>query len=292
MALSTKRKADAESGDLHRTARKLSSLFQNVIPNVEGLFRAYGTRVSEISSSLQVNRNSNSSSFFTGEVGVDSASIWAAVTSGSGAIAMNLLACMLAHCFKAPEAVSIWTELVAEQRRLLDSEGGNRSAEQNKAVSILADFLEITHSELSLWDAGARSWIQTADTAKLREHKRFMLIIQNIILPVNRETESCQRILGTFRHALEITNNLLLGIPQQDNGGALVAMSAWHLYPDMLLLGHGGVVTVKHKNPLFTWSAILTVGLLGGGARNESESWSLSLSHLDVLLIHLILQNQ
>lgn len=56
---------------------------------------------------------------FASHLGADSTSIWAAVTSGPGAIAVHLLACMLARLFTDLEAISVWVELVEE------SEGAN-----------------------------------------------------------------------------------------------------------------------------------------------------------------------
>jgi hypothetical protein len=48
MALSPRRRENAEAGSLHRTARKLGSLFEQLIPPISVLAEAYGQRVSEI----------------------------------------------------------------------------------------------------------------------------------------------------------------------------------------------------------------------------------------------------
>jgi hypothetical protein len=47
-ALSQRRRENAEEGPLHRTARKLGALFEQVIPPISELAEAYGKRVSEI----------------------------------------------------------------------------------------------------------------------------------------------------------------------------------------------------------------------------------------------------
>ena len=47
-ALSQRRRENAEEGPLHRTARKLGALFEEVIPPIAELSEAYGKRVSEI----------------------------------------------------------------------------------------------------------------------------------------------------------------------------------------------------------------------------------------------------
>jgi hypothetical protein len=59
--------------------------------------RAYGTRVSAISANPYINpQGSDRQTLFASHIGTDSTSIWAAVTSSPGAIAIHLLACMLA----------------------------------------------------------------------------------------------------------------------------------------------------------------------------------------------------
>lgn len=50
-ALSRRRVEDAEQGNLHRTARKLGALFEQILPPVKMLTEAYGRRVSEIAGS-------------------------------------------------------------------------------------------------------------------------------------------------------------------------------------------------------------------------------------------------
>ncbi len=47
-ALSKGRRENAEDGPLHRTATKLGLLFEQIIPQIPDLIKAYGTRASEI----------------------------------------------------------------------------------------------------------------------------------------------------------------------------------------------------------------------------------------------------
>jgi hypothetical protein len=59
---------------------------------------AYGTRVSEISALLdEATREIAVGSLFAAQTGPDGTTIWTAATSGGGAIAVHLLACMLAQ---------------------------------------------------------------------------------------------------------------------------------------------------------------------------------------------------
>lgn len=54
-ALSTRRRDDAEGGLPHMTARRLGALFDALVPGTPNLIEAYGTRVSEICSTLDNN---------------------------------------------------------------------------------------------------------------------------------------------------------------------------------------------------------------------------------------------
>ena len=53
--LSQRRRENAEEGPLHRTARKLGLLFEQLVPPISDLIKAYGIRVSEIASQLNIN---------------------------------------------------------------------------------------------------------------------------------------------------------------------------------------------------------------------------------------------
>src|SRR6266487_5870257 len=101
--ISEHRKINAEDGIVHRTARKLGALFEGMIPSTPELHKAYGTRVSELSQSTKINpKPSSRDGMFASHIGADSTSLWAAVTSGYGAIGVHLLACMLARIWNGP----------------------------------------------------------------------------------------------------------------------------------------------------------------------------------------------
>ena len=55
-ALSKRRVENAEEGPMHRTARKLGALFEQILPPIKTLIKAYGVRVSEISSSCKIDQ--------------------------------------------------------------------------------------------------------------------------------------------------------------------------------------------------------------------------------------------
>ena len=97
-SLSEKRKSDAEGGSSHITARKLGALFEDAIPEAQHVFQAYGRRVTEIAQSPHHNpKGTSAHGPFVEHGGADGTTIWAAATSGTGAIAVHLLACLLAR---------------------------------------------------------------------------------------------------------------------------------------------------------------------------------------------------
>jgi hypothetical protein len=186
---------------------------------------------------------------------------------------------MLARIFTGPEAISVWVELVQKQKeRIQGQQDDMLYAHENRAV-LLAAQQEILRSDLAKWDASARAWLQSADEAKVNQHKQAMLILANASLPINSETEVYSSVIKAWTVALEAMNNLVKGIPQRvHDGAALLALSSWHLYPDMVFYGET-CVEVKQKDLLFD-SAILTLGLQQVRSESKSVYWSLPLACL------------
>ncbi|MCJ1450108.1 hypothetical protein MMC28_000437 [Mycoblastus sanguinarius] len=64
------------------------------------------------------------------------------------------------------------------------------------------------------------------------------------------------------------------------NGAVLLGLSAWHLYPDLIVLG-ANTATIKQNDPLVAPGIIVTVGLQGGGPEDSrGVYWSLPLTHV------------
>ena len=99
---------------------------------------------------------------FADYIGVDGTSIWAAATSGKGAVAMYLLACMLARIWPASEAVGIWEQILGERKKELSAWD---ESEVIPLRSLLNGQIEVSHVQLAEWDASARSWLREADLA-------------------------------------------------------------------------------------------------------------------------------
>ena len=154
-SLSPKRKAEAEDGMIHSTARKLFALFESEIPAVPELLEAYGKRASEIATSENTMSSQESvHGAFADYIGADGTSILAAATSGDGAVTMHLLACLLARMWKRSQAISIWQELVQQRKSILSKKVG--SSAMLHANELAASMIHIERKQLDEWDASAR----------------------------------------------------------------------------------------------------------------------------------------
>ena len=152
--LSNRRRDEAEDGTLHTVARKLGALFAADIPKTPNLLRAYGQRASQISANPVFNpKGSKTDGPFSEHVGADGTSLWAAATSGSAAIAVHLLACMLAVMWSGREATSIWSEIVDARKAVLRK---RVEAEQFSFAEVTAAQITLQRDQLYAWDSSAR----------------------------------------------------------------------------------------------------------------------------------------
>ncbi|RHZ60823.1 uncharacterized protein CDV56_108611 [Aspergillus thermomutatus] len=281
VTLSPRRRTAAESGSHHSTARKLASLFQSILPSTPKLVAAYGRRASDISSSNAVNpRGTAKHGAFQDFVGLDGTTIWAAATSGPAAIAVHLLACMLASMWPASEASAIWIELVSERLKEIRTvtESGYATLEDYAAAHLV-----IEKQQLYEWDASARAWLRAAQespSVKSRQTK-LMLILKNIEIPVSSRPDVYRSVLDAWKLSLETMENVLSGGSYSvQDGAVLVALSAWNLYPDLVILSREEQALIQ-RDELIPDGAQVTVGL---GTKKPIGSdgvyWSLSLRHL------------
>ncbi|KAL1872673.1 hypothetical protein Daus18300_004219 [Diaporthe australafricana] len=279
-ALSQFRRDEAESGASHVTARKLGALFESLVPPIPNLVKAYGERVSDISSKTNASSSESSSSgfgIFASQAGPDATNIWAAATSGRGAMGIQLLACMLARIWKEHEAISLWVELV-ECRRL---EVNGSTVDGSNMAAHMAAQQTFSRGQLAAWDSSARSWIKTADSERRFQQTQLMLIIDNIELPVNSSSDLYDSVIKAWTSAMMAMEKLVQGIPQQIRDGAiLLGISSWHLYPDMAVLSEV-MTTVKQKDPLMNGS-LLTFSVHTCPAQEDSNGvfWSLPMAHM------------
>lgn len=108
-----------------------------------------------------------------------------------------------------------------------------------------------------------------------------MLILGNLGLTVSSDATVYESVVKAWRAALLFMENAVLGVPQTvQSASVLLALSSWHLYPDLTVLGDT-TKDVKLGDPLVTPGGIITIGLQGPNTKNEHGiSWSLPLSHL------------
>lgn len=280
-ALSTFRREEAENGIPHTIARKLGALFERLLPSTPGLTRAYGQRASEISQTASKALPSRSKyGVFSSRVGTDATSIWAAATSGGGAIAVHLLACLLARMWDGSEATAIWVQLVrCRQEAIFASFEKNESAE---IATLAAAKQDLPRTQLAEWDASARAWLRAADSVKNVQQTQLMLIIDNFRAPVNGEIDTYESVMSAWTACMAQMESLVLGIPQKAHSGEiLLALSAWHLFPDMALVTPC-VKNVRQNDPVFASGGILTIGLETPHPNPNQNGvyWSLPLAHL------------
>ncbi|RFU28622.1 hypothetical protein B7463_g7722, partial [Scytalidium lignicola] len=278
--LSTQRKAEAEGGSCHQTARRVGALFEQILPKTPELVRAYGERASAISKMPEVNpKGGRSHGIFERQVGADGTSIWAAATSGSSAIAVHLLACMLARIWTADKATSVWVEIVEQRkaaiRRTCDG------SESHHWSTLLAAEQEISRKELANWDASARAWLRRADEAKAHQQTQLMLIVKNVNLPVNNIGDTYESVMHAWDIAMVTMEKLLNGMPHLVHSGAiLLGLSSWHIYPNLNVLS-SGQKEILLKDELIPVGGILTIGLQDMTRKGDSGvRWSLPLAHL------------
>ena len=282
--MSLKRKENAESGPQHRTARKLGALFDGLLPPIPELLKTYGKRVSEIAQSDKVNPNkSKANSMFATHIGADSTSIWAAVTSGEGAVSVHLLACMLARIWTDSQATAIWVEIVAKRKRQILEESETATYTSKYDAAVLAAQQDFTRAELSDWDNSARSWLQCGDLAMAWQHKNLTNVLDVANLPVNNTQNLYESVIKAWKDALEAAENLIRGTPQKIQDGAiLLAISAWHLYPNLYILGKSDPV-IRQNDPLIGALGVLTVAMESASTSANGDSsvrWSLPLAYM------------
>ncbi|RYP39075.1 hypothetical protein DL767_002338 [Monosporascus sp. MG133] len=273
--LSEERRSIAESGNHHLTARRLGALFRNKLPRVNNLHNMYGERVSEIAKHATTGDAPRQLKMFAKQLGIDGTAIWAAATSGPEALSVQLLACMIARIWPPPEATSIWAEIVEARKQELTNDKDRVDFTELAAIQA-----NITREQLAEWDASARAWVRTADSVKKKQQVQLRLIVNNLNTPVNDKRATYESVMGAWITAMEVVENLVSGKPQSVYDGAvLVALTAWHLYPDMVIF-QDGLKNVNQDDPLIPEGGVLTVGLQASPDQEGGVRWSLPLTRL------------
>jgi hypothetical protein len=188
---------------------------------------------------------------------------------------------MLARIFTGPEAISVWVELVQKQKDSIRKQEDDGLYPREHQGALSAAQQDIPRSDLANWDASARAWLQSADQAKAIQHTQTMLIFNNISVPVSTVFDTHSSVLRAWTSALEAMNELVKGVPQGvQDGATLLAISSWHLYPNIHYAKSS--LAVPQKDSIFKDTAILTLGLqqIRGDDSSKSVYWSLPLACL------------
>lgn len=116
-----------------------------------------------------------------------------------------------------------------------------------------------------------------ADSGKMLQQTQVRLLIDNITLPVSTHGTLYTAVTEAWVKALQALENLIKGIPQQINDGAvLLGLSAWHLYPDLLLASTGQYI--RQEDSLISSGGIVTIGLEDKDNNGKGVFWSLPLA--------------
>ncbi|KAF2963145.1 hypothetical protein GQX73_g10435 [Xylaria multiplex] len=278
-ALSPWRRKNAEEGSTHRTARKLGALFEQIANPPEELVTAYGRRASEISHAFDASQAGKQFGPFKDHAGADATVLWAAAVSGKTAIAVALLACMLARLWDAPKATSIWYELVQKRKEQIQETCDG--SELSHQALIAASRQDITRKDLAEWDASARSWLDIADRVKKTEHQKMEAVLLKLSLPVDNSTDVFSSVTRVWKTTMTAMGSLCKGIPLRVyNGAVLLAITSWHLYPDVEVFGRETECVIQ-KDLLISPGGRLTIGLEDADPESAiSVHWSLSLANL------------
>lgn len=282
--LAPSRLKEAEGGTRHTIARKLGILFKDSksLPSTPELIKAYGLRSSEISRDSVANPRGNvSHGPFAEMIGVDATTLWAAATSGRYSIQCHLLACLIARIWEPAESTSIWVEIVSRRKEELKMKLDEEGEHSVDVACILTE--ELPRSDLRDWDASVRAWMRVADSVMTKQQTQARLIVDNVSLPVNTKPDTYESVMNAWCSSMTQMEKLLNGIPLQVYGGdVLLALLAWHLYPDMIYLSKENQ-RIEQNDPLLKGRGILTLGLEPSPrvTRNcKSVYWTLPLSHL------------
>ncbi|ORY07682.1 hypothetical protein BCR34DRAFT_437899, partial [Clohesyomyces aquaticus] len=278
-ALSARRRVEAEEGPAHKTARRLGALFEDLVPSTPKLISAYGLRVSEIMNTSGVNDIGTAQHGpFEPYIGVDGTSLWAAATSGISALGIYLLSCLLARAWDAKTATAIWVELVAARRK--EIEDGLQNNYHISPSSIVGAYQDITRKDLQLWDSSARAWLRRADRAKEWSQCQLSLIVKNLNVPIPGGPSTYDKVIHVWKRSMLAMEHFLSGKPQDIiDGSVFLALSAWHLYPDLIVLG-SEPTKVELKDKLIPPTGVGTVGVESRSSGRDGVQWSLALSHL------------
>ncbi|KAK4182282.1 hypothetical protein QBC35DRAFT_468206 [Podospora australis] len=258
--LSEERRNLAEAGSHHVTAQPMASESQEIAKSVTATLGPDSPALKSV---------------LGDKLGIDGTSIWAAATSGNEALCVQLLACMLARFWSPQEAISIWAEIVESRKQEMSEKNAGFEYSELAAMNTI-----LSREQLAEWDSSARAWLRTADKCKMKEQTQLRLIIDNLDATVSPSSGTYESVVEAWISSMKVVDNLVEGIPQSIHEvAALIGISSWHLYPDMVVY-QAGPHEIQQRDPLMRQGGLLTVGLDSSPTSSQGVSWALPLAKL------------
>ena len=107
-----------------------------------------------------------------------------------------------------------------------------------------------------------------------------MLIINNISTAVNDKPDVYESVILAWRTAMIAIESSVSGVSQSvQNGAPPLGHLAWHLYPDMIVLGDQSK-EIKQADHVIPTGTLITIGLQYQVSTSRGVFWSLPLAHL------------
>jgi hypothetical protein len=136
-----------------------------------------------------------------------------------------------AQIWPPEEAISVWAEVVETRKHHITT-----SAKHANLPVLLAGQCVIAREQLAEWDSSARAWLRRAEQVMKKQQTQVLLICSNINLPVNTCQNTYDNVIEGWKTTLQAMEDLLSGQSQMANDGSmLLALTSWHLYPDMIV---------------------------------------------------------
>ena len=108
-----------------------------------------------------------------------------------------------------------------------------------------------------------------------------MQAISRLQQTIPAESNVYTAVKRAWHRSMEVIERLLMSESLKiGDSEPLLGLAAWHLYPDMMILG-ARPIDIFQEDELFP-GGVLTIGMsaLGGASPDRGISWSLPLSHL------------
>lgn len=146
-----------------------------------------------------------------------------------------------ARFWKPAESISIWEEIIDVRKKALEDAAKDETFQM---ATILASQVSLTRDQLAEWDNSARAWLGFADRAQNVQQTKLKLVIDEMQQPIAPKSSLYESVIEAWTVALRGMEELLKGASQGvSHSGLILALSSWHIYPDLS-------VRIFHKDSL------------------------------------------